>query len=347
MRKTLRNGVGVVRNRGPVRSMGGVRAGVSGRGVVAGAEAVVSVLGAGGSEVRPAYEPADALTLYMREVGKTPLLRPEEEIELAALIRSGDEEARVRMIKANLRLVVKIAREYEHLGLPLLDLINEGNIGLMKAVQRFDPAKGGKFSTYSSWWIRQSVRRAVTNQAKTIRLPVHVVDKICRMSRTAGKLRELLGREASDEELADELAMSPKRVARLKAASVNTSSLDAPLGDDESQRLADVVEDEGALSPAQVLVEGFDLRRLGSLVARLGAREARIIRSRFGLEDGRERTLEDVGEELGVTRERIRQLQNEALSRLREMLEEPDAGVVAAESGTVAGWLGSALRVAA
>lgn len=285
---------------------------------------------AAGFQSTPMGETLEAMNLYMREVGRTRLLTVEEEIELAARIKAGDESARERMICANLRLVIKIAREYEHLGLPLLDLVNEGNMGLMKAVEKFDPSKGGKFSTYSSWWIRQSVRRAVTNQSKTIRLPIHVVDKLCQMTRVAAKLKEIFGREATNEELADEMAISVRRIARLRKAAIATVSIDAPLGDDESQSLMEVVQDEATVSPDLAIESKNDLGRLSELVGRLDRRESAIIKSRFGLDGGSERTLEEIGAKMGVTRERIRQLQNSALKKLRRMLDQPSLEAQAA-----------------
>ena len=177
---------------------------------------------------RSGYDGDTAIKLYLREIGQVKLLTPQEEIQLAARIKRGDKKAREQMIKANLRLVVKIAHDYENFGLPLLDLINEGNIGLMKAVERFDPSKGGKLSTYGSWWIKQSIKRALANQSKTIRLPVHLVDKISKMRRTAMKLQEVFGREPTDEELAEEMGMSPSRVAQMRTAAIRPASLDAP-----------------------------------------------------------------------------------------------------------------------
>ena len=200
-------------------------------------------------EPRHASEPASALTMYMREVGTVELLTPEEEVKLAAKVKRGNAAARERMIRANLRLVVKIAREYEGLGLPLLDLISEGNIGLMSAVERFDPAKGAKLSTYSSWWIKQAIRRGLANQSKTIRLPVHIVDKIYHIRRMGLKLQEVLGREPTDNELAAEMGMTVREVAETRASAIRPASLDAPLGDDDTNRLADVVRDENAVSP--------------------------------------------------------------------------------------------------
>src|SRR4051812_9208359 len=204
---------------------------------------------------RSSYDGDTAIKLYLREIGQVKLLTPQEEIELAARIKKGDKKAREQMIKANLRLVVKIAHDYENFGLPLLDLINEGNIGLMKAVERFDPAKGGKLSTYGSWWIKQSIKRALANQSKTIRLPVHLVDKISKMRRTAMKLQEVFGREPTDEELAEELGMSPSRVTQMRTAAIRPASLDAPIGDEDSNNFAEVVQDEAADTPYEQLEE--------------------------------------------------------------------------------------------
>ena len=268
-------------------------------------------------------ETPDALSLYMSEVGQVPLLTADEEIALARRIREGDDAARDQMIRANLRFVIKIARDYEHLGLPLLDLINEGNIGLMRAVDRFDPDKGAKLSTYCVWWIRQSIRRALASQGKTIRLPLHTTEQIYHLRKAALKLRELFGREATDAELAEELGLSVRRVAELSDAGHRPASLDAALGDEDTSSLADVVADENVVHPAQRSDDNEALGQLRELVARLPERESNIIRFRFGLDDGRERTLESIGETLGVTRERIRQLQSVALKRLRQMLETP------------------------
>jgi RNA polymerase primary sigma factor len=281
-------------------------------------------------EERRGYESASALNLYMREVGQTNLLTPAEEVALARRVLAGDEEAREHMIRANLRLVVKIAREYENLGLPLLDLINEGNIGLMKAVEKFDPDKGAKLSSYSSWWIKQSIRRALANQSKTIRLPVNAVDQIYHLRKASVKLQEILGREPNDGELAHEVGLSVRRVAELRDAAIRPASLDAPLGDEDSSTLGEVVADENAVNPYQCFEDRNSLSKLGELIARLPERESRIIRSRFGLDDGREKTLEEIGAKFRLTRERIRQLQNLALTKLRRMLEEPEAIEVAA-----------------
>jgi RNA polymerase primary sigma factor len=274
---------------------------------------------------RGSYDGDTAIKLYLREIGQVRLLTPQEEIELAARIKNKDKKAREQMIKANLRLVVKIAHDYEGFGLPLLDLINEGNIGLMKAVERFDPAKGGKLSTYAAWWIKQSIKRALANQSKTIRLPVHLVDKISKMRRTALKLQEEFGREPTDEELGEELGISAARVAQLRTAAIRPASLDAPVGDDDSNTFAEIVEDENAATPYEELEEKTVNRMLRELVKTLDEREATILRYRFGLEGGTEKTLEEVGQKFGVTRERVRQIQNIALAKLRKMIEKLEA----------------------
>ena len=274
---------------------------------------------------RSTYDGDTAIKLYLREIGQVKLLTPEEEIDLAARIKRGDKKAREQMIKANLRLVVKIAHDYEGFGLPLLDLISEGNIGLMKAVERFDPAKGGKLSTYGSWWIKQSIKRALANQSKTIRLPVHLVDKISKMRRVAMKLQEVFGREPTDEELGEELGISPSRVAQMRTAAIRPASLDAPIGDDDSNNFAEVVQDENADTPYEQLEDKTVTKMLQEMVKTLDQREATILRYRFGLDGGSEKTLEEVGQKFGVTRERVRQIQNIALNKLRRMIEKLEA----------------------
>jgi len=274
---------------------------------------------------RVPYDGDTAIKLYLREIGQVKLLTPEEEITLAGRIKKGDRKAREQMIKANLRLVVKIAHDYENFGLPLLDLINEGNIGLMKAVERFDPSKGGKLSTYGSWWIKQSIKRALANQSKTIRLPVHLVDKIAKMRRTAMKLQELIGREPTDEELAEEMGLAPGRVAQMRMAALRPASLDAPIGDDESNNFSEVVQDENADTPYEQLEEKTVTRMLREMVKTLDPREATILEYRFGLDGGSEKTLEEVGAKFGVTRERVRQIQNIALNKLRKMIQKLEA----------------------
>jgi RNA polymerase primary sigma factor len=274
---------------------------------------------------RYAHDADTTFKLYLREIGQVELLTPAEEIQLAARIKQGDKKARERMIKANLRLVVKIARDYEGIGLPLLDLISEGNIGLMKAIERFDPAKGGKLSTYGSWWIKQSIKRALANQSKTIRLPVHMVDKVAKMRRAALSLREELGREPTDEELGEELGVTARRVAQMRLAAMQPASLDAPMREDDSEGFGEVVKDEKARTPYDHLEAKTVTAMLWEMVNALDPREKAILRARFGLDGEPEQTLEEVGRKFGVTRERIRQLQNLALSRLRKMIETMEA----------------------
>ena len=261
-----------------------------------------------------------SLRLYLHEIGKVALLTPEQEVELAARIKQGDETARQQMISANLRLVVKIAHDYSQFGLPLLDLISEGNIGLMKAVERFDPAKGGKLSTYAAWWIKQSIKRALANQSKTIRLPVHLVDKISRLRKAALQLQETLGREPTNEELAEVMGLPVRKIAHLKTVSVRPTSLDAPVGDDDSTELGELVCDENELTPFETLRGKTTQQDISNIVAKLDPRETEILRLRFGLDGERPKTLEEVGECLHVTRERVRQLQNTALAKMRKAL---------------------------
>jgi RNA polymerase primary sigma factor len=276
----------------------------------------------------PQQGPSDRsnLQIYLQEIGKTPLLTIEQEVTLARRIRRGDKAARDHMIKANLRLVVKIAMDYKDFGLPLLDLISEGNIGLVKAVERFDPRKGGKLSTYAAWWIKQSIKRALANQSKTIRLPVHLVDKISKMRKTAMALSEDLGRDPTDEELAMELQIPTSRVAHLKSVSVRPASLDAPVGDDgESGTFGEIVGDESATSPYDNLRDKNLNSDLHSIVDSLDKREAEIIRMRFGLDGRNELTLEEVGRRFNVTRERIRQLEYIALGKMRRAMARNEA----------------------
>ena len=262
--------------------------------------------------------------IYLREIGQTPLLTIEQEIQLAARIKKGDKEARSQMIRANLRLVVKIAHDYANLGLPLLDLVSEGNIGLMKAVERFDPAKGGKLSTYAAWWIKQSIKRALANQSKTIRLPVHLVDKISKMRRVAMQMSEELGREPTDDELAEEVGLSAAKVSQLKTVAIRPASLDAPISDDDTTEFGEIVGDAEALTPFERLRDKNLRDEVGDLLSVLDEREKKIIYSRFGLDGGKAKTLEEVGKKFGVTRERIRQLQNIALMKLRRALQKKE-----------------------
>ena len=266
----------------------------------------------------------DTLQLYLREIGQVKLLTPPEEIALARRVQRGDKKAREHMITANLRLVVKIARGYEGLGLPLLDLINEGNIGLMKGVQRFKLGKGAKFSTYASLWIKQAIRRALSNTSKTIRLPVHVVDRLTHMRRAEVKLRETLDREPTDDEVADELGIDARRVRRYRDSSRAPVSLDSPVSDDDATSISEHVADANAAAPFAAIVQHNDHELVKAVLATLDARESRILAMRFGLDNGRPKTLEEVGARLGVTRERIRQIQEQALQKMRVKIENRD-----------------------
>lgn len=272
----------------------------------------------------PQLTDKSAIKLYMQEIGQISLLTREEEVVLASLIKKGDEEARSKMIKSNLRLVVKIAHDYNNFGLPLLDLISEGNIGLIKAVERFDPKKGGKLSTYAAWWIKQSIKRALANQGKTIRLPMHLIDKISRMRKVSLMLTEKLGREPTEEELALEMEMSIAKLSHLKNVGIRPTSLDAPIGDDEGTKFGELVGDEAADTPFEKLRSKSLRKDLITMVDQLKGREAEIIRLRFGLAGDKPKTLEEVGETFGITRERVRQLQNSALSKIRKSMTKKD-----------------------
>ena len=261
-----------------------------------------------------------SLRVYLRDISQTELLTPEEEAELAERVGRGDSEAREHMIRANLRLVVKIAQDYANNGLPLVDLIAEGNIGLMTAVDRFDPDRGAKFSTYSAWWINQSIKRALSNQSKTIRLPAHMVDKIARLRRISAILTEELGRVPSDEELSEELGIPTQKISRLKRASQRPTSLDAPVNDGDGINFGEIIGDEKAVHPLEALEEKTLMGQLGDLFEVLDEREQRIIDARYGLDGNKPLKLEEVGGEFGVTRERIRQLQAKALGKMRRAL---------------------------
>lgn len=271
-----------------------------------------------------AYDSDSSMKLYLREISKTPLLTPDEEKALAEKIRMGDAEARTQMIKANLRLVVKIAHDYSGYGMSLSDLVSEGNIGLMNAVERFDPEKGGKLSTYGAWWIKQSIKRALANQSKTIRLPIHMVDKIARMRRIASMLAEALGREPTDDEIAAELGLPRQKIAMLKQAAQRPTSLDAPVNEGEATEYGEMISDESASDPLEMLTDKNLHDQIGGLLSLLNERERRIIDERFGLNGLKPMLLEDVGREFGVSRERIRQLQNSALSKMRKALMKKD-----------------------
>ena len=264
----------------------------------------------------------DAMFTYMQSISKTPLLTVEEEVELADKIKKGDLKAREKMIASNLRLVVKIARDYMNFGLPLMDLVSEGNIGLVKAVERFDPYKGGKLSTYASWWIKQSIKRALANHSKTIRVPVHLVDRISKMRKTIKELTDKLGREPCDEEIGYAMEIPTNKIAHLKSISAQPKSLDAPINDESETSFGDLVGDENQSSPFEDLDTKMQNMDIQSVVNQLEPREAEIIKLRFGLGGAKAMTLEEVGEKFQVTRERIRQLQNDSIRKMRNLLTE-------------------------
>ncbi len=275
---------------------------------------------------------SDTMKVYMQDIGQISLVTKEEEVILAAKIHGNDpkakEEARTTLIKANLRLVVKIAHDFKGLGLPLLDLISEGNIGLMRAVEKFDPAKGAKFSSYAAWWIKQSMRRALANQSKTIRIPVQSAGKINKIKSARLKLSEKLSREPTDAEIADYLEFSERTVAGLRLADLRTFSLHDPIQQGEDGEFQDIIPDQSASIPDRMLGDIESVARLTNLLTSLDDRERMILKMRFGLDGSRPRTLEEVSQEIGRTRERVRQIQNQTLSKLKGMLAD-ESGFVA------------------
>jgi RNA polymerase primary sigma factor len=273
---------------------------------------------------REQTQSAEPIQVYLREISRVPLLTLQQESDLARRIKRGDHKAREHMIRANLRLVVKIAHDYDGLGVPLLDLIGEGNIGLMKAVERFDPTKGAKMSTFAAWWIKQAMRRALSNQSRTIRLPVHVVDKMSQLKRLSHSLMDQLGREPTDVELADRCNVPTNKVAQLRKLGIRPASLDAPIGDDDDNRFGDIIEDEAALTPHDLLRIKTMGEEIHQHVRHLTPREAEILALRFGIDGQGSRTLEIIARKFKVTRERIRQIQDVALTKLRRRLEGLD-----------------------
>ena len=259
----------------------------------------------------------DPVRMYLKEIGKVPLLSPDEEIELAKKIELGDEEAKKKLAESNLRLVVSIAKRYAGRGMQLLDLIQEGNLGLIKAVEKFDYRKGYKFSTYATWWIRQAITRAIADQARTIRIPVHMVETINRLVRTQRQLVQKLGREATPEELAKELDMPVERVREIMKIAQDPVSLETPIGEEEDSHLGDFIQDNNVEVPADAATYTLLHEQLMDVLSTLTEREQKVLRLRFGLDDGRPRTLEEVGRQFNVTRERIRQIEAKALRKLR------------------------------
>ncbi len=260
----------------------------------------------------------DSVRLYLREIGKIPLITGEEEVALAKRIQQGDKSAKDALAEANMRLVVSIAKKYIGRGLDLLDLIQEGNTGLLRAVEKFDYTKGFKFSTYATWWIRQAITRAIADQARVIRIPVHMVETINKLVRTQRRLTSELGREPSPEELAKEMEMDVEKVLHIQKISQDTTSLDAAVGEEEDSTLGEFIEDHDSVSPVDAATYELLKEHINDTLALLTPREQKILRMRFGLEDGRSHTLEEVGQEFGVTRERIRQIEAKALAKLRK-----------------------------
>lgn len=259
----------------------------------------------------------DPVRMYLKEIGKVPLLTAEEEIELAQRMEEGDEDAKNRLAEANLRLVVSIAKRYVGRGMLFLDLIQEGNLGLIKAVEKFDYTKGYKFSTYATWWIRQAITRAIADQARTIRIPVHMVETINKLIRVSRQLLQELGREPSPEEIAEQMNMPVERVREILKISQEPVSLETPIGEEEDSHLGDFIQDENVPVPAEAAAFSLLKEQLGEVLDTLTDREQKVLRLRFGLDDGRARTLEEVGKEFSVTRERIRQIEAKALRKLR------------------------------
>ena len=259
----------------------------------------------------------DPVRMYLKEIGKVPLLTAEEEIEIAKRLETGDEEAKKKLSEANLRLVVSIAKRYVGRGMLFLDLIQEGNLGLIKAVEKFDYRKGFKFSTYATWWIRQAITRAIADQARTIRIPVHMVETINKLIRVSRQLLQQYGREPTPEEIAKEMGISESKVREIIKIAQEPVSLETPIGEEEDSHLGDFIPDDDAPAPADAASHTLLKETLSSVLDSLTPREEKVLRLRFGLEDGRSRTLEEVGKEFNVTRERIRQIEAKALRKLR------------------------------
>ncbi|MFN2451719.1 MAG: RNA polymerase sigma factor RpoD [Candidatus Dormibacteria bacterium] len=259
----------------------------------------------------------DPVRMYLREIGRVALLRAEQEVEYARLIEGGDDDAKARLTEANLRLVVSIAKKYIGRGMSFLDLIQEGNLGLIRAVEKFDYHRGYKFSTYATWWIRQAITRAIADQARTIRIPVHMVETINKQVRVTRRLLQELGREPRHEEIADEMGITPDRVREILKVSQDPVSLETPVGDEDDAHLGDFVEDREALTPGDAASLNLLRSEVDDLLDTLTPRERRVLQLRFGLVDGHQRTLEDVGRRFGVTRERVRQIESKALRKLR------------------------------
>ncbi len=263
------------------------------------------------------YGTGDPVRMYLREIGKVPLLTAEEELDLAKRIAEGDQTAAREMTEANLRLVVSIAKRYVGRGMQLLDLIQEGNLGLLKAVEKYDYSKGFKFSTYATWWVRQAITRALADQARTIRIPVHMVETMNKLTQISRKLQQDLGREPTVEELAEVMRLSPERVNEIRQMCMEPVSLESPVGEEDDSHLGDFIEDDTGSQPAEAVSQAMLRQQLMEILGTLSPREAKVLRLRYGLDDGRPRTLEEVGKEFNVTRERVRQIEAKALRKIR------------------------------
>lgn len=274
----------------------------------------------------------EALRTYLKEIRTIPLLTPQQEIELAKRIKKGGRQgelARKQMIRANLRLVINIAKRYFHLGIPLLDLIEEGNLGLMKAVDKFNPKKGFRFSTYAAWWVKQAITRSITEQGKMIRIPVYMSELIAKWKKTKEELSHKLKRIPSDEEIARKMRISQTKMKQISYwMSTQTSSLEAPIGEEGESQVLDLVEDEAAVSPDAEIEHFLDKERVGSLLGMMSEREKQVLDMRFGLTGGKSCTLADVAKKLGVSRERVRQIEEEALSKLRRFVEQQEKAML-------------------
>jgi RNA polymerase primary sigma factor len=268
----------------------------------------------------------EALKTYLKEIRNIPLLTAKEEIELSKKIKKGDEQARKRMIRSNLRLVINLAKRYMHLGIPLLDLIEEGNLGLMKAVDKFNPRKGYRFSTYAAWWIRQAITRSISEQGKMIRVPVYMNELITKWKKTKEQLAQKLKRVPSDEEIAKKLKLSEDKMDHIVFwLSTSTSSLEAPVSDESDSKVLDLVEDEAAQSPDDTIEHMLDKERISNLLGIMTDREKQVLDMRFGLAEGRSYTLAEVADKLGVSRERVRQIEEAALKKLRKSIQQQEA----------------------
>ena len=271
----------------------------------------------------------DAIRLYLKDIKKLPLLTPEEEIKLATRIKKGDRAARSKMIQSNLRLVINIAKKYSHLGVSMLDLIEEGNLGLMKAVEKFNPKKGYRFSTYAAWWIRQYISRAIANQGKTVRMPVYIIELLMRYKKVSEHLTNARKRKPNSSEIAKRMRIPIKRVKQLAKMASGVSSLNAPVGDEGSTEFMDLIEDENMVSAVDELSNFLTHERLKALLEKMSKREQKILGLRFGLKDGKAHTLRDTAKNFGITRERVRQIESAAMRKMRELMLQQDREVLA------------------